>query len=122
MATTITCTPSDLQNGCVLCQSDTMILAALALVMCRLNNGAQGDCTPETLMADAKCFACESDHQLLAALLTILAKFAVESGSVQSISALLNDAKCLACADPRMVRAIIVKETCDYIDSITIIS
>lgn len=122
MATLTGCTPADLANGCILCQSDTMILAAMALVTCRLNNGASGDCSPATLMEDAKCFACESDHQMLAALLAILAQFAITSGAITGITDLLNDAKCFACADPKMIRAIILKETCDYINGISIVT
>lgn len=125
MATeTLTCTPDGLLSGtvagtpCLLCASDRQLIAALALIMCKLAGASsRADCTVETLGPDAACFACMDDHQMFAAFVSMMLTYAVFLGYMEADGTLLHDAACLTCADPKLVRAIILQKMCVFIDA-----
>jgi len=116
----ITCTPAGTISGCAKCYSNSDLLAAIAYILCQINGSGAGDCTPSTLMTDAACFACESDSELLNSIFTMLYTYAYDSGYLGSDAAsdVINNAACLTCAPPKMVRAIVVKEFCDYLSAL----
>lgn len=122
MATeSITCTPEALLSGtipiesCLTCGSDRQLMAALALIMCKLAAGSsRADCSVETNGPAAACFACMDDHQMLAALVSMFLSYTVALGYMEADGTLMQDASCLICADPKLVRAIILQKLCTF--------
>lgn len=109
---TITCTNTP--SPCPLCYSTTQILAAIAYTLCVINNRGTTGCDPATLMLDAKCYKCDSDKEKLSLIFKTLATYASDLNVNLTISELLQNAKCLECSEPGMIKAIIVKELCDF--------
>lgn len=112
----LVCTPEGLQEGCASCYSDSDMLAAIALILCRINKGPQGNCTPEKLMEDAACFTCESKKEQLIAITSVLGNYATQIEAVPEFNGLFEDLGCLRCAKPAYIRAIIVREFCYWVN------
>lgn len=118
MATVIDCTTSGI-SPCALCVSDSEMKAALAYITWVLNNGSQTGFHIGTVMSNAACLACESDKEMLAHILGILASSVIKLGYANDVPTLLKNSACLECSPPRMVRAIILKQLCDYMTTVT---
>lgn len=114
----ITCTPESLlgENPCNNCYSDTILIAGLAALLCSINKelGENSSCDPEDAMEDASCFKCMSDHQMLVAIVNTFADYAISLG-VTNAGEVIQNATCLSCADPKMNKAIVVKQLCTFI-------
>jgi hypothetical protein len=115
----IVCTPTGLLEGvipaqdCLQCMSHSQLLSILALILCKMNGGADADCSPATLAEDAACFECMSDHQMLVALVNLFVTYAINVNDLEE-GDLRQEAVCLNCLPPKMIRAIILQQLCVF--------
>ncbi len=117
MPAAVTCDPDTLigYSPCTTCLSDDELMAALAALFYKLNN-AGGAIDPSTLSADAACFKCMNDHELLSGLVNVLYKAALDLGYVSTGDA-STVGKGLSHLPPHVVRAILLKQFCAFIDA-----
>lgn len=101
-------------SPCALCVSDREMLAAIAYISWVLQNGGQEGFNIGEVMEDAACLACESDKQMLAQLVNIMASVVTSLHYADDFETLLRRSQCFACTPPRIVRAIILKQFCKF--------
>lgn len=111
----ITLTPGDSleANPCVCCESEKELLAMLAILLYASNHA--GDHTVADMVDDAKCW-CVSDKQMLQSILNVMLQNSIANGFFEDLDEVRDAAKCLFCADPHIIKAIITKQTIEYID------
>lgn len=115
----VTCTPDGLVNShpCAKCLSQTELLAAFAGILGLL--AGRGTFNLTTAVSNAACFRCLNEHQFWEAMVNALWDYTDGLGYIpEDITDLQAAAGCLfKCTDPATIRAVIIDQMCDFLDS-----
>lgn len=114
----LTCTPDGLINDlhCTKCGSESQLIAILAVTLYALNHA--GDYTLINMLNDGACFKCASDKQKFEGIVNAFVELAIANGYFDDYEAVLRAAECLTCTDPGIVKGIITKGVCEYVNSV----
>ena len=113
MAEAIVCDKNELIDiyPCFQCLNKSELMAVLVYVLASLNGKDVSTDLP-TMMEDAACIGCLDDKKMLEAIVGILASAVVSRDT--TMDEIRADVACLLCVDPKMIKAMIVKELCTY--------
>lgn len=113
----LTCTPNGVINDltCTKCGSETQLIAVLAVTLYALNHS--GDYTLINMLNDGACFKCASDKQKLEGIVNSFVELAIANGYFDDYADVLHAAECLTCTDPGIVKGVIVKAVCEFVNS-----
>jgi hypothetical protein len=116
----ITCTPEYVLGiqPCVAQLAQTDKLAAIAMLLCVINNAGETGCTANELMADCVCWSANTSLDPLTAIVNMLLDYAVKAGYIPAATSMMSEGNCFAqLADPQLI-GIILCQFCAFIKNL----
>lgn len=99
---------------CLQCLNNSELWAVLVMILATINNKDVSTDLNE-MMEDAACIACLTDKQLFEGLVKVIG-FGVINPETP-MDEIRADVKCLLCVDPKMIKAMALKEFCTWMQA-----